>query len=172
MAGALALGGALGCSGADEEARTNVECPPHARESFELVSSVLEKRCGTLDCHGSFHRPLRIFGQNALRRPLSPDEASGIKVGEYFPGGTVVTTDAELADNVRSICGLEPELMAQVAEGSASPEDLLLVKKARLREKHKGGRIWDKGSDGDVCITSWLVGHTELGMCKREIEHL
>jgi hypothetical protein len=170
-AGALALVGALGCSGADEEARINVTCPPHERESFGLVSSVLEERCGTLDCHGSFHRPLRIFGQNGLRRPLLPDDESTIDVAEYFPGGKQVTTDAELADNVRSICGLEPELMTQVVTGSASPEDLLLVKKARLREKHKGGRVWDKGSDGDHCITSWLVGSAESGKCTTELQH-
>ncbi|MGH7294249.1 MAG: hypothetical protein ACRELB_04925, partial [Polyangiaceae bacterium] len=40
------------------------------------VSRVLEKRCGTLDCHGQVGRALRIYGVNGLRfvQPDSSDE--------------------------------------------------------------------------------------------------
>jgi hypothetical protein len=89
------------------------------------------------------------------------------------------TTNAEIIDNARSACALEPEKIKQfrtaVAEGDADvlelASELSLIRKARLQEKHKGGRIWDQGTDGDVCVVSWLTGVVNEGACEKEMQH-
>ena len=43
-----------------------VSCPSEA-DYVDYVSPVLEKRCGTLDCHGQLGRPLKFYSQNGLR---------------------------------------------------------------------------------------------------------
>ena len=179
--------------------------PTDDGDPFVLVSSVLEERCATLDCHGALARPLRIYGNAGLRRP-EPDlgtedcgagddcgQGRTCKVGigcvdariydyaEYFSGGSINTTPSERLENWRSICGLEPELMTVIyccaaGEGTCggfdyaancadeadySVERLTLVRKARLREKHKGAQIWGAGDAGDKCLTNWLTGRYE-----------
>ncbi len=174
------LGGA-GCAGVDD---VNIDVACGDFETFRDVSPVLEARCGTLDCHGSIARPLRIYGRLGLRKPIDfeadDDEAllliAEIDAGEgqdqYFPGGLQLTTNAEIADNYRSVCGLEPELMDKVRKGQESPDVLSLTRKARLVEKHKGGKIFVPAqSPGDLCITSWLtapVGDAGVGFQRVE----
>ncbi len=170
----LALGLALafaaaGCSGVDDTAVSTVSCGDFA--TFKPVSGVLEQRCGTLDCHGQSARPLRIFAKNGLRRPLERDAGVVTNYAEYYPGGTEPLTDLELQDNFRSVCGLEPELMNQVTTGKAAPDELTLVRKMRLLEKHKGGRIFEPGRQGDLCITTWLTGKPDPGPCNDEVSH-
>jgi hypothetical protein len=111
------------------------------------VSAYLERRCGTLDCHGSVGRPLRIYGQLGLRDPAGTD----------FSGGKT-TTPAELADNYSAVCTLQPEQMSAVAQGIADPEAVLLLEKARGIEAHKGGQVFDQGSPADDCVAGWLRG--------------
>ncbi len=153
LAGALALMAFTGLAFAscvDASGITTVKCPPE--EDFKKVSPVLEQRCGTLDCHGNPARPLRIYGSIGLRAP----DKKEVKNPNYFPGGSEPTTDNEIALNYRALCGLEPELMNKVVTGALKPEDLTLVRKPRLSEKHKGGRVWDQGKPGDRCLTDWL----------------
>ena len=152
-AGLVALA-APGCDSPDTEAVSTVICGDFA--TFGRVSAVLEARCGTADCHGQFARPLRVYGPYGLRRPEEADAGVVADYSEYYPGGAEPTTANELADNYRSLCGLEPELMTQVIRGEAAPEDLAIVKKARLLEKHKGGRVFEPGREGDACIVGWL----------------
>jgi len=159
-----------GCSDVDENAVTQVRCPTFddeatAFEDFRLVSTVLEKRCGMMDCHGSMARPLRIFGSSGLREP---GVGNGLAADAgYYPGGRA-TTERELLDNHRSVCGLEPELMTAVVEKQAEPVDLLLVQKPLLREKHKGGRVFLPADEGNVCILSWLSGKVDEAACTTE----
>jgi hypothetical protein len=179
------LGGA-GCAGVDDVS-IQVACGDFA--TFADVSSVLEARCGTLDCHGSIARPLRIYGRRGLRKPvdfeaddaesqvLQAEIAAGQGQAEYFPGGLQVTTNGELVDNYHSVCGLEPELMDKVRKGQESPDVLTLTRKARLVEKHKGGKIFVPAqSPGDTCITSWLTAPAdnpaalERADCLEELE--
>jgi hypothetical protein len=171
-AGALgALGVAAGCSGVDESAVVSVQCPPGDPASFRPVSAVVEQRCGTLDCHGSSFRPLRIYGRYGLRRPEIRDAGSELLYEEYYPGGDEPTTDAELEDNLRSICGLEPELLTGVVAKTSDPGVLSFIRKPRLREKHKGGLIWYKGDPGDQCLTNWLTGGKDVSKCQEELSH-
>lgn len=155
--GALASIPIVSCVNGDDEI-TEV-CPPY--EDFKKVSPVLEQRCGTLDCHGDPGRPMRIYGSIGLRAP-DPAEAQN---PNYYPGGSEPTTELELTANYRAICGLQPEIMASVVTGKRKPDSLTLVRKPRLSEKHKGGRIWDQGKPGDRCLTAWLQPTTyQAGM--------
>lgn len=116
---------------------------------------------------------------------------------QYYPGGGVGTTPSERIENWQSLCGLEPELFTVVYCCSAGkgrckgfdfdancakpdsfdPERLTLIRKARLREKHKGGLVWNEGDPGDVCLTSWITGAYEKDgaeptACTDELQHL
>ena len=133
---------------------TNIVTPPD-RATFPPVADLLEKRCGTLDCHGSSFRNLRVYGSLGLRldpadRPLSKGQ----------------TTPDEYDADFASIVGLEPEIMNEVVtSGGASPDRLTFVRKARGSEHHKGGSLMQAGDPEDACITSWLAGHTDVAGC-------
>jgi hypothetical protein len=148
-----------------------IVAPPFDPNTFRPFSSVMERRCGTLDCHGQTSRPLRIFGQYGLRRPEPEGSPNVENYAEYYSGGKEPTTLVELEDNYRSICALEPELVADVFAKKSSPDVLTIVRKARLREKHKGGLLWNKGEAGDVCMTNWLTGNADLSQCEVELSH-
>ena len=140
-----------------EYANNELSCPPF--EDFAAVSTLLERRCGTLDCHGNAARPLRIYGQYGLRlKPVDSDDDT------LFSGNLErATTEIERESNYRSVCGLEPELTHQVVGGEIAVERLTLVRKPRLSEKHKGGRIWNEGKPPDRCLVTWLESKYEPG---------
>jgi hypothetical protein len=146
-------------AGCVEYAFVDVECPPF--EDFAAVSPLLESRCGTLDCHGSTSRPLRLYGQYGLRLNPGEGESDDLYSGNLSPSGR--TTAAELEANYRSVCGLEPEKMTSVARGELESSELTMVRKPRLSEKHKGGRIWNQGKPADRCLVTWLEGQFEPG---------
>ena len=146
-----------GCLGADAKATVDFKCPskpaftgeiPDAGLPVQSVSAFMERRCGTLDCHGSTYRPMRIFGRLGLRDPAENNVTGG-----------KATTAAELDANYASVCNVEPEKMSQAAaDFGQSAEQLLLMEKARGVEGHKGGVVVTPGSAGDECILSWLRG--------------
>jgi hypothetical protein len=176
----LAFLSLAGCSSVDDTVVNTISCGDFA--SFRPVSDVLERRCGTIDCHGTFSRPLRLYGPYGQRRL---EDAGAVEAGivmnydKYYPGGSAAepTTSLELLDNYRSVCGLEPELMNRVITLQAAPEELTLVRKARLMEKHKGGQVFNPGREGDVCLTTWLTqaATPDAGIdktaCAAEINH-
>ncbi|HEY4121634.1 MAG TPA: hypothetical protein VGM56_27400 [Byssovorax sp.] len=169
----------IGCSPVDTGFETVVG-PPFGADGgdFAPVSNVMEQRCGTLDCHGQMARPLRIVGGNGLRlapdggAPIPPD--SGIPVPAANLPGAPDTFD-ELLSNYASMVGLQPEIMAQVDVGAAPTDDLRLVRKPRLEEKHKGGKIWAENDPGDRCLNTWLTaadaGDVDTGACSSELSH-
>jgi hypothetical protein len=109
------------------------------------VTTVFERRCGSLDCHGSIARNMRIYSKSGLRLP---NEAG------LTPGNGETTLD-EITANYQSILTLEPELSNAVIDG-ADPYTLQIVKKPLELEKHKGGPAIRKGDDAERCIVSWL----------------
>jgi hypothetical protein len=154
----------IGCFSEAELGSAQALCPP--ADDFRAVNNVLERRCGTLDCHGSPYRPFIVFGQTAYRRP----DLSHIDNPNYFPGGLEATTDHEVRGTYESACGLEPEEMDAVVRGEGKAESLSIVRKPRLQSKHKGGRIWGAGTtEGDRCILTWLTGALEKEACKNEL---
>lgn len=123
-------------------------CTPPGGFTNSGVHTFLENQCGTLDCHGQVGRPFRIFSVNGLR---AENDA-----GDYSGGGGGLTPD-ELYSNFLSAIGVEPEEMSRVVVGDDSPTALLLVKKPRLLERHKGGKKMVQGDPLDTCLTTWLA---------------
>lgn len=139
------------CSSPEPDPRFIATAPDRA--SFPPVADLLVHRCGTLDCHGTSFRNLRLYGHEGLRLAGRPSSLPN-------------TTDAEYDQDFESIVGLEPELMsAVVAEAGAHPERLTFVRKARGTEDHKGGAIMKEGDLEDLCVTSWLAGRTDRSAC-------
>ena len=125
---------------------------------FGPVAELLSVRCGSLDCHGSIYRNLRIYGSTGLRylptdRPLSP----------------ICNTREESQQTYLSVVGLQPEAVSEVVMG-ANPSALTMVGRARGTEAHKGGQIWTQGDDSDVCLTSWLEGQPKLVDCENGVK--
>lgn len=156
LATALARGlSACAVPAADERI---TEMVPDAA-SFAPVAQVLVRHCGSLDCHGSAYRNLRIYGNEGLRwaatdRALTP----------------ACTTPDEVEQDYESAVGLEPEAMtAVVADGGARPERLSLIRKGRGLEHHKGGTRMQAGDDVDTCLTSWLAGQPDREVCLRAL---
>jgi hypothetical protein len=153
---AAALLALAGCSAPDSGATTPLVGPD--RDAFPPVQAFLDHRCGSLDCHGSPFRNLRMFGHDGLR--FAPGDV---------PGGAP-TTDTEVDQTYVSIIGLEPETMAAVvADHGANPERLTLVRKARGIEPHGGGIIMLAGDSRDTCILSWLAGSVDQAACSRAL---
>jgi hypothetical protein len=125
------------------------------RASFPPIALLLDVRCGSLDCHGTIARNLRLYGSAGLR--WSPSDR---------PFVPLCDTQTEVDQDYESVVGLEPEAMsAVVAAGGADPDQLTMVRKARGIESHKGGQIWAQGDDSDTCLISWLAGHTNSEEC-------
>ena len=147
------LASAAACSGPDPGARTPVTGPD--RTTFPLVHAFIDHRCGSLDCHGTRYRNLRMWGSDGMR----------LAYGDV-PGGAPTTTDETNATYL-SIVQLEPEVMsAVVADHGANPERLTLVRKARGTEAHAGGAIVTPGDARDRCILSWLAGAADVLACR------
>lgn len=142
---ALSLGVLSSSSCVGEGELEDFACPNH--DVFvQAVSPYLERRCGTLDCHGQMTRPMRIYGQFGLRHPDENNFSGGA-------GSTALERDANWA----AVCNVDPEPMQQVTlDRGLSADKLLLVNKARGLERHKGGKIVNEQDAGDRCILSWL----------------
>ena len=157
---AVAAALAMACGAPPDDARIGVVAPDRAQ--FPPVSLLLDRRCGSLDCHGARTRNLQIYG------------CEGLRLGDASPGcrnasGTDTTADEHDA-TYRSLVTLEPAVMTSVVQGhGAHPELLTFVRKARGNEAHKGGTLITPGDDQDVCITSWLAGATDVGACGRAL---
>ncbi len=149
----VAMSDGLACSSPSSGARV-VESVPDTT-TFPEVADMLIQACGTLDCHGTVARNLRLYGDTGLR--YSPLDV---------PSTLYPTTQSERAQDYDSVVGLEPEIMSQVvASGGLDPERLTLVRKARGTESHKGGAVIAVGDARDVCITTWLAGHARASAC-------
>jgi hypothetical protein len=168
LVAAVVVASGVACSSFDQIAATEVTGPDFGQfaENGNVdgaavvgVDAMLEKRCGTLDCHGQMGRALRIFGQSGLR--LISEDASNT------PGGPP-TTQTELVANYQSVLGVQPELMTEVVQGNAPPTVLLLLRKPLLLERHKGGAVFNAQDDAYNCIVSWLANApTNYGACTR-----
>ena len=142
---AAVLFGTAGCLD-DADQRVQFICP--SQEVYaSFVSPMMERRCGTLDCHGTPFRPMRLYGELGLRHPAEVNRTGGND-----------TTPLELAANYSSVCNIEPEKISEVAAdpGGQSVNKLLLVRKARGQESHKGGKVFDPFDDSDKCVVGWL----------------
>ncbi len=124
--------------------------------TFGPVAELLVVRCGSLLCHGTTARNMRLYGSAGLR--WSPADR---------PFVPVCDTRDEVAQDYESVVGLEPETMSAVAAGIDDPSALTMVRKARGVESHKGGQVWSQGDDSDTCLVSWLTGNADAAPCTR-----
>ncbi len=147
----------VGCAEPVDMDRQTVVYSPDYAVYKELVDPFLNRRCGTLDCHGQSGRGLRNYGTRGLRA-AKPD-------GGLFPGGEN-TTEEEKQFNYQSLVAVQPEMMARVvAEGGADPDRLLLIEKALAKGCengrnaylcHKGGKVLAQDDNGYRCLVAWL----------------
>jgi hypothetical protein len=152
----VAAGATTALVGCEETSGTVPTVCPDAQLFEEAVSPYLERRCGSLDCHGQDTRPMRILGEYGLRRQVELGEGGG-----NVSGGRK-TTEAEYAANLQAVCALEPERMAEaLAKFGASVDRLRLVGKPRNTIRHKGGRVVEEGDPGDRCIVGWISAVSE-----------
>lgn len=156
-AGGAAVG--MGCSSPNAAATvdpTAGDAGP-SRAQFEFVAPVLSRRCGSIDCHGSIYRNMRVYGYGGLR--LGP-------AGKVTPMSPMLDTPDEIDATYDSVVGLEPEVMRTVVEqGGAGVERLTFVRKGRGTEDHKGNKRLN--ADSDLCVTSWLANHVDEDACRR-----
>lgn len=149
------------CSSPETNARVDPVGPD--RTTFEPVARVLARRCGTLDCHGSLYRNLRLYGYGGLR--LDP---SLLPESTPDAGGSGGITPAEVDANYQAVIGLEPEVMRLVVvDKGFAPERLTLIRKARGTEEHKGAGPIKLGDDADRCLVTWLASSTDTAACDR-----
>ena len=142
----------LACSG-PKDGQLFVGTFPN-ESTFKPVSAPLEARCGTLDCHGSFARNMRIFGKN------------GIRADENTVSGIQDTTDAEIQLNYQSVVSIEPEkLSGIVAHAGQNFEKWIVYTKGSGAEHHKGGSKFAKGDDTYKCLLSWVSGALDMNAC-------
>lgn len=125
------------------------------------VDSVFERRCASLDCHGTTARGLRLYSANGLR--LANDVGNAPGVGP--------TTAAEINANYAAIVGLQPEKMNQLLAKSPRTADdayqLLILSKPLGLERHKGGNALSKGEPAEQCIETWLTTKADQALCAK-----
>lgn len=136
----------------DEDARVAAVGPDRA--AFDAVHPLLQRSCGTLDCHGVAARNWPSWGYGGLR--LDPADT---------PDGRP-STAAEIDRTYRALVGLEPEKSAGLVTG-APPETTTFYRKALELESHKGGRRIAPGSDADRCLRGFLSGAADPAACTR-----
>jgi len=187
---ALATAASMGAGCAGEPEPVPSSCPDFVDAEFSDVAAVLERKCGSLDCHGQAERSFVVFGQNGQRRPgggVVPATTTGGGGGASGTGGGgttgsggggttgsgalvtggVQTTSFERAGTYQSLCALQPEVIAEVVAGDKPPTELTVVRKASLREAHKGGQVWLVDSPGDICLQSWFQGDLNDVACRQ-----
>lgn len=149
--GALAVAISSCASAPDNERVTDVLLPDYATYK-EFVDPFLQRRCGTLDCHGQSGRAYRLTGYAGLRRS---DIDAGVEGG--LVSGVHPTQELEIQANFQSAVGLEPEQMSRViARQGQGVRDLLLLRKPLRLERHKGGAAMSEDDEGYRCVEAWL----------------
>lgn len=164
VAGALttlgcAVAAAIACSSPPSDARFVAAQPDTT--TFPAVALMLVQACGSLDCHGTLSRNLRLYGNTGLRYSDAD-----------VPTALSPTTQDEIEQDYGSVVGLEPEIMsAVVTSGGAQPERLTFYRKPRGLESHKGGTVIDAGDARDRCLTTWLAGAADTSSCIFAADH-
>lgn len=148
--GGSLLSGATSCAASPDRSRATYLLLPDFPTYRDNVDPYLQRRCGTLDCHGQPGRPYRLYGFSGIR-----DYAE--EGGSPLVSGQQPTTPGEIVANFQATIGLEPEEMSRVvARQGQDPETLIFLRKPMKTERHKGGELIKRDDDGYRCITAWL----------------
>ena len=165
IASLLALGAASAVSCAsspDDSKQPRLVVDSADPAAFRLgVDAVFERRCASLDCHGTDARGLRLYSANGLRLPNDQGNAPGIGP----------TTAEEINANYASVVGLQPEKMNAFLEKVPRTADdayqLIILTKPLDLERHKGGAALSKGEPAEQCIVTWLTGKADQTLCAK-----
>jgi len=146
MRGILAVAFALGAVACTHyDADPGEPLPVPARDTFSPVSAMMEARCGTLDCHGSPARNMRVYGVYGLR-------ADGNSVT-----GTPDTTEADVDATYESVVSIDPEVLSAVYAHGDDPSKWIVLANARGIRAHTGGTRITTGSAADECLVAWIM---------------
>jgi hypothetical protein len=161
FAAALVAGVAAVCAASCATPVESTESPVGPdRTTFAPVANALMVRCGTIDCHGSRYRNMRLYGYGGIR--LDPKSR---------PDTPTTATDAEVAADYDAVVSLEPSITREVtAAKGAGADQLTFVRKGRGQEAHKGGSPIVPGDDADRCVLSWLAGAVDQTSCKNVVD--
>jgi hypothetical protein len=142
------VGGTTSCASAPDSRRFTEILAPDFPTYKTNVDAYLQRRCGTLDCHGQPGRAYRIYGFAGFRLY---NEDAGLVSGQQ------PTTDEEVLANYQAAVALEPEEMSRLmATQGAEPNKLLLLRKPLKLERHKGGPAMAEDDVGYRCVVAWL----------------
>lgn len=154
----------VGCASPPGGETATLSLPDRSLFLSANVSGFLEARCGSLDCHGSVARPLRIYGQNGLR----------LADGDGGTRDRGPTTDAERIENFRAAIGLEPEEISKAVASNGDYTSYMLIEKPIGIEgggvRHKGGPVLapSQSDPGWVCLTGWIAGKKDIATTCRD----
>jgi len=147
-AGGALAGGTTACASSPDNRRATLILQPDFQTYATYVDAYLQRRCGTLDCHGQPGRAYRMYGFSGFRLY---NEDAGLVSGQQ------PTTPAEIIANYQAAVALEPEEMSRlIATQGADPKKLILLRKPLLLERHKGGPSMAEDDPGYQCVVAWL----------------
>jgi hypothetical protein len=156
VSGSLASACAVTPSASDTTTIVAPDFPQFAGDANNPgVHAFIERRCGSLDCHGQTGHAFRLFSYTGLR--LLNDAG--------LVSGSGADTPEEIYANYLSLIGVQPEETSRVVQGLDPPTTLLVVAKPSGLQTHKGGQELAPGESGAVCLESWLTGHIDLAAC-------
>lgn len=119
------------CLSQEELASTDFSCP--SPDGFRVVSQVLERRCGTLDCHGDESRSFRVYGRTGLRLPRTQEEY--LADSEPNVGGSVSSAggaSASSGGDTSAEAGAGGSAFGEYVTGGTEPTSNLEVEANRL----------------------------------------
>lgn len=112
----------------EDDERYSVHYPLAVEPFAEHVHPLLARRCGSLDCHGSGDRALRIYS-------LSGARLGGARVGRE------PTSKEEISVSLATIVSIAPALVFDKAMGRAG---------------HEGGALVFAFDPAETCLSEWL----------------
>jgi hypothetical protein len=136
------------CASKPDNKRVTEILQPDFPTYATYVDPYLQRRCGTLDCHGQPGRAYRLYGFSGFRLY---NEDAGLVSGQQ------PTTPAEVIANYQAAVSVEPEEMSRlIATQGTDPRKLILLRKPLLLERHKGGPAMAEDDPGYRCVVAWL----------------
>jgi hypothetical protein len=142
------MSGSTSCASAPDNQRVTDVVLPDFETYKTYVDVYLQRRCGTLDCHGQPGRAYRLYGFTGFRL---------YNVDAGLVSGQQATTADEVRANYQAAVALEPEEMSRViASQGADPDKLILLRKPLKIERHKGGPAMARDDAGYNCVVAWL----------------
>ncbi len=140
----------VSCSGSPDKERVTDVLAPDFKTYHDNVDLYLQRRCGTLDCHGQAGRAYRMYGQSGFRLY---NQDAGLVSGQQ------PTTEQEIQANFQAIVALEPEELNRVVASQGDEDALkrwIWIRKPLRLERHKGGPAMAEDDSGYKCVLAWM----------------